>query len=57
MAKKNEKRRNTCKPKRTPENNPRMCPDCGFLMRGKNHNEGVHHQQGKGGKYAPPKKH
>jgi hypothetical protein len=32
-----------------------ICKSCGFLIRGKNHDQGAHHQNGKGGKYNPPR--
>ena len=28
-----------------------LCPDCGFRIRGDNHNEGIHHKTGGRGKY------
>ena len=31
------------------------CRTCGFRIRGANHEQGAHHQHGKGGKYTPKK--
>lgn len=30
---------------------PKRCADCGFKKRGISHSEGVHHKNGKDGKY------
>ena len=30
--------------------NPRRCTSCGFFVRGMEHDRGIHHKTGKGGK-------
>jgi hypothetical protein len=37
-------KKNTCKGKSSKKN----CPECGFKIRGKKHEEGEHHKQKKG---------